>query len=156
MAYGRIYNCVIDAVAVTALQDLFEVVSASTKVTVIRALSIGQSSDAADAQDEQAYVRIVTGYTTSGNGTSITPIPRMIGQAAFAGTAERNGTTVANTGTAVVHRSDAFNVRAGYVWQPSEDEFIILAPSERAVIHLPVNPADSLTVSATLTIEEIG
>jgi hypothetical protein len=33
---------------------------------------------------------------------------------------------------------------------------IVLAPSERAVVHLPAAPADSLTISATLTIEEIG
>jgi hypothetical protein len=157
MAYGRIYNVVIEAVAVTAIQDLFEVTNASTKVTVLRALEIGQSSDAKDTEDEQLYARIITGYTTSGSGgSSVTAIPRMIGMAAYAGSCERNNTTVANTGTAVVHRAFAFNVRAGYVWQPSEDEMIVLAPSERAVVHLPAAPADSLTISATLTIEEIG
>jgi hypothetical protein len=157
MAYGRIYNVVMEAVAVTAIQDLFEVVSASTKVTALIGLEGGQTSDAGDAADEQLYVRIVTGYTTSGSGgSSVTPAPTMIGMPAFAGTCERNNTTVANTGTAVVHRAMPFNVRAGYVWQPGEENYIWLASSERGVVHLPAAPADSLTMSWTLTLLEIG
>ena len=154
---GRIYNVVIDAVAVSAIQDLFEVVAPSDAIVRIRALEIGQSSDAGDSQDELLRGRIITGYTVSGSGgSSATPQPKSLGDAAFGGTAEINNTTVANTGTASIHRAFTWNVRAGYVWIPSEEDMIIVSPSARAVVHLPAAPADAITLSATLTIEEIG
>lgn len=157
MAHGRIYNIAVSGVAATVAQDLFEVVSASTGVTILRALEIAQSTEAGDAADEMLQVQIITGYTTSGSGgSSATPVPRSLGMSAYGGTAEINNTTVATTGTAAIHRASAFNVRGGYVWLPAEEDMIVVRPSERAVVRLAGTPADSITFWATLTIEEIS
>lgn len=157
MAYGRIYNVIVTGVAATAAQDLFEVVSASTGVTILRALEIAQETEVGDAQDEMLRVQIITGYTTSGSGgSSATPTPKSLGMSAYGGTCEINNTTLANTGTAAIHKSSAFNVRAGYVWLPAEEDMIVVRPSERAVVRLAGTPTDSITFSATLTIEEIS
>ena len=156
MGHGRIYNVVVSQVAVSAAQDLFEVVAPATDVVIIRSLEIAQSSDAGDTEDEMIAVSIISGNTTSGSGgTSPTAVPLRLGDSAFGGTVEINNTTVATAGTAVTHRASAFNVRAGYVWMPDPDAMIILPPSARIVVRLTA-PADALTVSATLTFEEIG
>lgn len=156
MAYGRIYNVIVSNVSVSAAQDLFEVVAPSTDVVILRALEIAQSSDAGDTEDEMLGVSIITGHTTSGSGgSSATPVPLRLGDSAFGGTAEINNTTIASAGTAVTHRSSAFNVRAGYVWMPDEQSMVVVPPSATAVVRITA-PADALSVYATLTIEEIG
>lgn len=154
---GRLYSVVFDAVAVTAAQDLFEVVAASGKPVTLHSLRIGQSSDAGDAQDEQLRIRIRSGQTTSGSGgTTPTPVPLNPGDAAFGGTTEVNNTTQASAGTIVTHLSDAWNVRAGYVWCPTPEERIGLAAGGRLTVELPAAPADSITLSGTLVFEEHG
>jgi hypothetical protein len=154
---GRIYTIPMDAVAVTAVQDLFEIVSGSAAVTRLLAVYVGQSSDAGDAEDEQLRVQIIRAASTSGSGgASVTPAPLFAGDTAFTGTAERNNTTQATGGSPVTLLADTFNVRAGWVYRPTEREIITIAPSVRLAIALPAAPADSLTMSGYCVIEEIG
>jgi hypothetical protein len=154
--YGRVYNVICGAVAMTVEQDLFEIVAPSTGNVVIRALEISQGTEVGDAQDEMLRMRIMTGATTSGSGgSSATPIPKALGNSAFGGTAEINNTTLAQDGTIVTHRDIYFPVRAGYVWNPAEDSRLVIRPSTRLVVRLAA-PGDSVTFSATLEIEELG
>lgn len=154
---GQLYSAVFTGVAVTAQQDFFELNAASTKAVRIHRVVIGQSSDAGDAQAEVLAISFVRGYTTSGSGGSApTPQKLATGLAAAASTVEVNNTTVANTGTASVLESDTFNAQVGYRYQPTPEERIELAPSERLVVRLGTTPADSLTMSGTLVFEEIG
>lgn len=157
MARGRIYRIPFVDIAVTAVQDFFEVVSASTKVTVIKELHLYQSSDVGDAAEEMLRVAIKSGSTTSGSGgASVTPVPSNLGDAAFAGTAERNNTTQATSGTIVTHEAFAFNIRAGFVRIFTPEVEIVLAPSARATVELLAAPTDSLTMSGVLIVEELG
>lgn len=153
--YGRIYRVSFAAVAVTAAQDLFEVTSASGKILAIHKCVVGQYSDFGDAQDELLSVQIITGYTTSGSGgNSFTALTRP-GDAACSATCEINNTTVANTGTAAVRVADAFNVRAGWLYEPAPEDRVLVASAERVVVRITA-PADSLTMSGYLVFEEIG
>jgi len=154
MPYGRMYSCVFEEVAATAVQDLFEIVSAADSVTVLHSVIITQSSDAADAQDEQLSVLFHLGSTSGSGGSTVTPSPLALGDSAFGGTVEANNTTQSSEGTFM--HAEAFNVRAGMIYRPTPEERIIISPSDRLIIELQTTPADSLTISGTALIEEIG
>lgn len=156
MSAGRIYYCPIEAVAVSAAQDLFEIVAASTASIRLRGVYIAQSSDT-DSEQLRITISRVTGAPTSGSGGgTITPTPVRPGDTAFGGTVERNNTTQISGGTAVKFVDDSFNVLSGYTFAPPEIEMPVAAPSTRIVVALPAAPVDSLTVSGYAVIEEIG
>ena len=70
-------------------------------------------------------------------------------------TAEVNNTTVANTGTAVTLHADTFNVRAGCrLWFPPENCPMASQANTTIVVRITA-PADSLTMSGTLYVEEL-
>ena len=152
---GREYSVSFSAVAVTAAQDLFEITPADDKPVNILGLFIGQTSDAGDAADELLQVSIIRGFTTSGSGGSApTPAPLDPIDTAAGFTAEVNNTTVANTGTSVTLHTDTFNVRAGYqIWFPPECYPRASQANTTIVVRITA-PADSLTMSGTLYVQE--
>jgi hypothetical protein len=93
---GRIYSISFEEVAVTAAQDLFEILVPADAVMRLHSIVISQSSDAGNAQSEQLpfTIKRVTGAPTSGSGGSTpTPRPHSQGDAAAGITAEANNTT---------------------------------------------------------------
>jgi len=154
---GRRYAVVFEAVAVTAIQDLFEIVAGPNTVVVIHACFISQESDAGDAQDELLRVTWTRGYTTSGSGgTAANATPLDSGDVADEAAIEVNNTVQASVGTPVILHVECFNVRAGWAYIPTPECRITLSPDERLVLELPVAPADALTMSGTLIFEELG
>ena len=154
---GRIYTAQFTDVAITAIQDLFEIVAPADSVVIIHDVHVGQRSDVGDAAEEILSIQFTSGHTTSGSGGgSVTPVPRLLGDAAFGGTCEVNNTTQAADGTIVVHYSWQWNIRGPFdkIWTPETRP--VLSPSRRACFELPVAPADSITVSGTVTFEEFG
>jgi len=145
---GRIYSATFEAQPVTAASDLFEVGAPSDAVVVIHSIRIGQSSDAGDAEAEMARIELVRRSAT-GNGTSITARPHEEGDAAFGGTVERN----AGTPGASVHviHADTFNVQIGWQYAPTPEERLVISPSDFLGVNLTAAPADSLTMSGTIT-----
>lgn len=152
---GRIYTASFGGVAVSAIQDLFEVNAPSDAAVVIHSATLGQSSDYGDAAAEGLRVQISRAPTASGSGGSApTARPHSLGDAAFGGTVEANNTTQA-TGTVTIHE-DTFNIQAGWAYRPTPEERIVMSPSERLVVELPVAPTDVVTMSGSITFEEIG
>ena len=152
---GRMYTASFGGVAVTAIQDLIELNAPSDSVVVIHSAFIGQSSDAGDSEAEMLRVQISRSTGTSGSGgTTLTARPHNVGDAAFGGTAEANNTTQATT-TVTIHE-ETFNAQSGWYYQPTPEERVALSPGARVVIELPAAPADSLTMSGSITFEEIG
>lgn len=146
------------AVAVTAAQDVFEIVAPASSRLMIREIRLGQYSDPGDAQAEMLSVQIIRGYTTSGSGGgSVTPVnlSPVSGAAAATATVERNNTTVAQDGTGVVLLADTFNVMGGWRYYPVPEERIEVGVSQRLVVRITA-PADSLTMNGTIVYEEIG
>lgn len=153
---GRIYNCPISAVAVSAAQDLWEIKASATAVVRLRGVYIAQSSDT-DSEQLRITIARVTGSPTSGSGGgTITPTPSLIGDPAFGGVVERNNTTQISGGTSVTVWDDSFNVLSGWAYCPPEPEMPTTGPGNYFVIALPAAPADSLTISGVAVIEEIG
>lgn len=156
-----LYTAVFNAVNVTAQQDLFELTSASDSVTIIHAIELSQSSEIGDAQEEglNLIFRRGAGSVTSGSGGTVaTPQPLESGSSAYGGVTEVNNTTrmAVGTGTIVILRADNWNVRLPYLWLPTPEMRPILGPSNRFTVELATTPADAITMSGTLTFEELG
>lgn len=151
-----IYTAVFNNVAVTAIQDLFEIVAAADAVVLLHDIHLSQNTDVGDAAEEVLRIELTSGHTSSGSGGSApTAIPRDIGQSAFGGTVEVNNTTQASAGTIVTKYVWNWNIRVGFdkIFTPETRPRI--APGTRMCLELPAAPADSVTMSGSITIEEI-
>lgn len=154
---GRLYTVVFSSVAVTAAQDLFEINAPATAAVIIHDISLSQSTELSDAQEEQLVLLMKSGQTTSGSGGSTpTAVPIAIGDSAFGGTCEVNNTTKASAGTIVTHYSWNWNVRGEFLKIFTPEARPIIAPSRRWTLELVNAPADSITMSGTITFEAIG
>ena len=60
-------QCNVSAVAVSAVQDLFEIVSPAAGVIFIHGYELFQISDFGDAQSEGLPLQWIRGYTTTGS-----------------------------------------------------------------------------------------
>lgn len=154
---GRMYAVTFTAVAVTATQDLFMIAPAANKPVAIHELILGQSSDVGDAAEEILRVQIIRGHTTVGSGgSSVTPAPMLAADTAAGFTARVNDTTIASAGTTTVHYAEPFNIRAGLdkIWTPETRPYCTNGET-RIVVRLMASPADELTMSGTLYVEEV-
>lgn len=150
------------AVAITAVQDLFEVLSSANAVTIVHGFSLYQTTDLADAAEE--ILRLTTnrgsGSVTSGSGGSTaTGMLRTRANTAFGGTVEVNNTTVLAVGTGTLtndmeHIGWNIRIPLNFWWTPETRPIIL--PSERWTLELEAAPADSITTSGTIYLEQIG
>jgi hypothetical protein len=151
------YTAVFNNVAVTAIQDLFEIVAPADAVVVLHDIHLSQNTDVGDAAEEVLRIELTSGHTTSGSGGSaVTPVPAQLQDSAFGGTCEANNTTQASTGTIVTHYVWNWNIRVGFDKIFTPETRPVLAPSRRMCLELPAAPADSVTMSGSITFEEIG
>lgn len=153
---GRIYTVEFEGTAVTAAVDVFEIRPADDKPISIHALFLSQSTELGDAAEEILRYRVIRGNLTTGTGgASPTPRPVDHTDAAAGFGADTLNTSPATTGTEVVLHSGGWNVRI--------PEMLILPPEMRwesveaggfIVVRLMAAPADSVTMSGTLYVEE--
>ena len=151
---GRIYSATFEQVAVTAVQDLFEIIAPADGVLKIREIHISQSSDAGDTESEGLNVLLHRGTATGSGGSSVTPRPYAVGDAAFGGTCEANNTTQSVEGT--ILGSHSFNILAGLSLVYTPEAMFEISPSGLFIVELQTTPADSLTMDGTLVFEEFG
>ncbi len=159
MGPGRPYVVTWDAAtAVTTAIDIFEILPGDDKPVFLDELTIWQTTDFGDAQDEVLQIQIINGYTTSGSGGASATVGRQNpGDAAASFTAECRNTTVATTGTAYIVHADGWNVRSPYIWTPPDTRFVPYGTQPAPLyVRLPVAPADSLTMNAAIKVREIG
>ncbi len=154
---GRMYAVTFENVAVTAAQDFFEISPADDRPVLIHAIYLSQSTDVGDAAEEMLRVKIIRGHTTGGSGgTTPTPTPLSSSAGAAAGfTAEVNNTTIASAGTTVDLHAEAFNIRAGLAYIPTPEARPGASQANTTlVVRLMAAPADSLSMSGTMIVEE--
>lgn len=150
-----VYSVTFSAVAVSAQQDLFEIVSAAAGVVYIHGYELFQTSDHGDAQAEGLQLLWVRGHTVSGSGgSSATPVKQNTIDVAASSTCEVNNTTIANTGTTTTYLAGGWNVQGGAEkwWTPETRP--VLRNSERGVLRMSA-PADAITLSGTIYFEEL-
>lgn len=158
---GRMYTVQFDNVAISAAQDLFEIVPADDKPIAIVGLvlsNVGGTADAGDAQEELLRLAIIRGFTSSGSGGSApTPVPLNPNAAAAGFTSEVNNTSLASTGTTTQPFSDGWNIRVPYQTFFPEECWIIAGQGNTSiVVRLVTAPADSVSCSGTLFVAELA
>ena len=157
---GRIYTASVTAVAVTTAIDLLEIVPAAGRIVVIHAWDLFQTTDFGDAQDEGLGIivkRGSSGSTSGSGGSTPTPAPHETNAGAASSTVEMMNTTqaVAGGGTLTTVYTSGWNVRAGDPRPFIPEIRIYFGPAERGIVAMTV-PADSITMNASFTFEEIG
>lgn len=156
---GKYYTASFKDIAVTAVQDLFEVTAPSAAAVVIHGWSVSQKSEVADAAEEG--LTLVTnrgvGSTTSGSGgASVTAQPTDDDTASAGASVERNNTTIMAAGSGSLEELEvhAWNIRAPFImFYPPELRPKVKA-SARWTLELETAPADSITMSGTVWFEE--
>lgn len=154
---SRIYSVSFPAVAVTAQQDFFELVAAAGKVIRPIAIFLSQVSEVGDAAEEGLTLFMKSGQTTSGSGGSApTPVPQNVSDAAAGFTAETNNTTKASAGTIVTHHAENWIIRQPYQLILPDRLQQELTGARRWTCELATTPADSISMSGTVYVEEFG
>ncbi len=151
---GRKYSASFEEIAVTAAQDLFEVVAPADGAVIIHSVTITQSSDAGDAQAEMLPILIHRGTATGSGGTSVTASPMSLGDSAFGGTVEANNTSQSVEGTFL--HAEGFNAQIGFFYLPPPEDRVEISPSALFIVELQAAPSDELTMNGTIVFEEIG
>lgn len=147
-----------NAVAVTAQQDLFEITSPADAITMIHEIRLSQSTEVGDTMEEGLSILFKRGATATGTGGSqaVVPTPMQINNTAYGGVCDTNNTAKASGGTIVTLLAENWNIRMPYLYLPTPECRMIVAPSTRFTVELATTPADSITLSGTVMLEEIG
>lgn len=155
---GRKYYIDLTPTAVTVAADLVEITPADDKPIRVLGVNIAQTSDTGDAQEEIISLVWVRGHTTSGSGGSTpTPRPTNPSDAAAGFTVETFNTTAASTGTTVNLMRHGWNVRVPLERPYTPDEVIEASQANTTlVLRMAAAPADSLTISGCILVEELG
>lgn len=154
---SRLYTVQFTGVAVTAQQDFFELTAGAAMGFRIWSFYLSQSTEVGDAQEEGLSILLKSGATVSGSGGS-TPaiVPVDFGDAAAGLAAEANNTSRANTGTIVTHHAWNWNVRVPFQYIFLPEERPVMRVSRRCTLELATTPADSITMSGFILVEELG
>jgi hypothetical protein len=157
---GAMYVVTFSSVAVTAQQDFFEIPAPSTRLLIIHSVELTQSTDVGDAASEGLAIlhkRGIGSTTGSGGTTGITATKLETGSAtSLVTTAKTNDTTKMSAGTISTLHSSNWIIQQPYLYLPTPETRHIIAPSEKYTVELATTPADSITMSGTITFEEIG
>ena len=157
---GRMFSARVEAVAVTAIQDLFSLASPTSGVGVLHHIDLSQSTETGDSAEEMLILRIITGNTTVGSGGSApTAIPFQLGDTPTT-TVRANDTTEVSAGTSVIKYSTAWNVRVPWLYIPTPEtriNFGELAAGTTTFLALQLitTPADSVSITGTIIWEEV-
>ena len=155
---GRMYTVSFSAQAMTTAQDLFEITPADDKPVRIAGLWLYQTTELGDAAEEILPLVIKRGNATSGSGGAAGTIESVAPTSATPGfSAEVYNTTGASAGTEDILIRDGWNVRMPYqLLLPEEMRPGASQAHTTLVVALGAAPADSITVSGTIMIEELG
>ncbi len=157
----RRYRTGFSNVAVTAGQDLIEIQSPADAITRVLKAILSQSTELGDAAEEQLrlqWKRGVGSVTSGSGGSTATPQPIEDGDAAYGGTVEVNNTTRMAVGSGSIEMFPEFswNIRQNYVEIYLPEDLDIISPSNRLALDLLAAPADSITMSLLVVLEEVG
>ncbi len=156
---GRIYSSVFDGVAVTVVQDLFELIPAATAAIEVLSVHLSQETEVADAAEEMLTIAIQahSGAITPGSsGSDPAVVPTHLGDAASVTVVGANNTTEISGGSAVTHAIHNWNIRVplDIIWIP--ETRIWISPTDAFTVTLLTAPADSITMGGTVYFREVG
>jgi hypothetical protein len=155
---GVVYTTPFSSVTLStaAVSDLFVLTAPSNSRVAIREIRLGQFSEFGDAQAEVLSLSIMTGSTSGGGGTTLTPrnVAAYTGALTASSSVTGPSTTPASTASAVLRLADSWNVAAGWWYKPDLRERLVLGLNQRLVLRLNSVPADPITLNGTLVFQE--
>lgn len=160
MSSGRIYTFSWAAAAKSAAFDVFELLAGSGVSFKVHRLELWQLTELGDAAEEWlqlTFKRATGAYTSGSTGETVSAWKHNPGDATDSITEEGGNTSQAAAGSGALTTLGygAWNVRSGYdkVWLPEDRP--VYAPSTAFIVSCAA-PADSITVGASITVEELG
>jgi hypothetical protein len=157
LPYG-VYLVGFKAVAITAVQDLFEITAPSDAVTVIDELFWQQYAPGATNEFLTMALQRYGGAPTSGSGgTAPTPQQLFGGGGSAGSTAEVNNTTQITGGSLKWEKAFGLNAQR-LEWKdvPQPPDVQVLSPTVVFVWSMDTTPTTGLTVNAHVKISEFG
>lgn len=152
----RLYTVAIDAVAVSATQDLFGLLATSGMAFKVHCIELGQKTLTAWEAKEVKLVRNPATATVGSGGSAATPRPLNPGDSAATVTARINDTTPQTTsGTQAILFSRDWELLNGFFWMPAPEQRPVIKPSEGCALKFTTAPSASMTVSGYMLIEEL-
>lgn len=151
----RSYTINMNAVAVTGAITLLQYKAGSSNTAKILRVQVTQSNQTSSAQQTVAILR------KSGAATVTSYTPRLIdpgdSAAGGAGSTTGTGTNASGEGTnGDILLEQDFNVLNGWLYLPTPEERIIIAPSGIVGVTFTSAPGSSMTVDAVMVIGEEG
>ncbi|MEE8598000.1 MAG: hypothetical protein V3S69_00510 [Dehalococcoidales bacterium] len=147
----RVYSAVFDAVSVSAIQDLFNLLAGTNNSVVLISVSLFQETQTSSELLQIKYQRIAGAGT---GGSAPTPRPRDPGLAAADASCRANDTTQGTPGN--VDHIDGWNVVNPYLYLPVPEERITVPGAGRIAVELETAPIAAMTMSGTIVWGELG
>lgn len=147
-----VYTAVFDATAVTTATDLFETTVASNRPVTALGMTLGQTTDLGDAQEEVLRIGLYRGVTAGSTGTAVTETAYTDAglQTATAAVVTLRGT--ASTGGTLIEVIP-WNIRIPLLWCPIPELRPRFSAGDATAVYsfrLIAAPADSVTMFGTL------
>lgn len=153
-----IYTANFDAQAVTTATDMFEITPATDRPCVVFGISLLQTTDLGDTNEEVLRIGLYRDVTAGSGGSALTEVVYTNVSAAAAATAAVRSLGTASTGGTLIDII-GWNIRIPLLWIPIPDmrpHFCnIAAEGPTSSFRLIGAPADSITVSGCIYWEEI-
>lgn len=155
---SRFYWVDLTPTAVTVAADLVELTPADDVPIRIAGFNLAQTTDTGDAAEEIISLVWIRGHATSGSGGSApTPRPCSHSDTAASFTAETFNTTQASTGTGVNLARHGWNVRVPIERPYTPEEMVSCSQANTTIVlRMAAAPADSLTISGSILVEELA
>lgn len=153
---NNVFSAVIDAVSVSAAQDLLTITAPASRAVKILRVEVGQDTSETSEVLPIKFKRGI-GNTAGSGGSAVTPARLKPGSTAASSTVTKNNTTAATAGSGslTVTNRRSFNVVTGFVYVPMDAEAVVVGPSESFIINLPTAPGAALTMNCEVIFEEM-
>ena len=151
-----IFKIPMSAVACSAAQDLWHLKAGATYPLLIHEIVLSQKTLVATEGRDLKLIRHTTTVTQGSGGSTPTPAQMNPGGSASGITAHMNDTTQASAGTLTTLHSDVWQFLNGFFWMPAPEDRIFISPATGFIVSLVTAPSASMTVSGTITYEELG
>ncbi len=149
---GRIYTVSFTDIAVSVVQDFFQI-EAKTVPVILHAIFLSQNSDTGDAAAENLTIRIRKVTDAVGNVTAEAKLDSR--DVAALANLNVNDTTPLVAGAQTIH-VECWNVAIPFIWMPPPELRIKISPDDAVTVNLVANPDDPLTMSGVMYFEEVG
>lgn len=159
MAVGRVYYAYIEAIAVSAVADLFWIGCPTDAVTYIEEIVVTQD---ASETSEQLPLRVFRTTTdNSAVGTANTPAPVQVGDPAYGGTVRTNITGGSLSAKTTSLFGEGQNILNGWHYKGSyEEPLVVLTPAAgtagRCAIRIDAAPGAAINITGWVKLREIG